>query len=131
MPENPGQAEEGGGENEILRTGLADGSTGNGPNELSSCVGFSVAVDEFEESFGEESLGGGEFFVDGDVGFSWSVDVETRLRRAFSFARLGVGRQRNSGDETMEGTCSETKPIGGTTRRVSTRRGRGTGGGRT
>lgn len=54
-----------------------------------------MAVDELEESLGEVSLGGGDFFVDGESGVSWSA--ETRLRRAFSLARLEVGRQRKAG----------------------------------
>lgn len=51
-----------------------------------------MAVDELEESFGEVSLGGGDFFVDGEAGLSWSEPTATRLRRAFSFARLRVAR---------------------------------------
>ena len=57
----------GGGEQEILITGLA-GSTRGWPDEMSSSArrtAFSVAVDELEEALGEVSLGGGDFFVDG------------------------------------------------------------------
>lgn len=43
------------------------------------------------------------------------------MRRAFSLARLDVGRQRNSGGERMESTCSGTRPGEGATRGVSTR----------
>lgn len=122
MPENPshvegGESGRGGGEQEILTTGL---STGNGPAEMPSSArhaGFSVAVDELEESLGEESLSASGFFVEGEAAFSWSADAETRFRRAFSLARLGMGRQRNSGSETVKATCSGTRPGEGATRR--------------
>lgn len=130
MPGNSGHVEggewgRGGGEQEILTTGLTKGSTGSAPAEKPSSArqAFSVAVDELEESLGEESLRARDFFVEGEVAFSWSADADTRFRRAFSLARLGMGRQTNSGSETMKVTCSGTRPGGGRDARVSTRRG--------
>lgn len=95
VPEEDGHGERGdtgrGGESDNLRTGLGEGSVGGAPEERSSSgwmMGFSVAVEELEDSFGEASLDWEDIFSGGSVDFSWSRDEETRLRRAFSFARL-------------------------------------------